>query len=399
MNILNIHIKLFLFGFIFYLLVPLLIGYTGYFEALPGMENWHKDFSGLTQSKIITYILIIFSYLVSFIFGSYSIYLFKTKKDKINFGAKRQLHGTNLLLIGLIFLIFVIFITKNNYNILFTGYTTYKSSVLASLATVNIVSLFFIYYSIFYKLKRYNMYIFLVILIVTSILLLGLGSRMYVLIPIISMFVYRVNYSDNKWIIKHLFIYLLIALVGLLYIGVWRSNSDVSIEFMAYIFFAEPVFTWWSTISFLNNNVINTIDIPLNYLSSFLNMLPSFIFEDKSLYIIRLNEKFIYEKPLGAQNIFVSIQGNFGWLLGSVYMFFMGLYFSVVFYLSKKYILFRIYYILIISILPFQYYRDAFSIINKQLYWNMFIVPILIISMLFIINIILFKRSRNANNI
>jgi len=195
------------------------------------------------------------------------------------------------------------------------------------------------------------------------------------LIPIIAFIIYKVNYSDKPISILRLSLFVIVSLLGMLSVGVWRIGLDFNYDFFVYIFLAEPIFASWSAVTFLQLNNLPVVAEPYNYASSFINFIPSIIFPDKGDHIYALSSFYSYNAPLGADNIFVSTVGNFGLLLGGFYFFMLGGFLSFLKNISTGDRFFTAYYICVISLIPFQLFRDNFSILNKQLYWNMFLVP------------------------
>lgn len=387
------HNLLFLFGFIYYLVTPLFIGYFRLMQDKPGMEKWHLDFLNAMQ-KMDGYIVIIISYFISFYLGSFFTKILPRERVSLkNNGVKVSIKIITFF--GYIFWLVIIFFAFAYREILFTGYATYERSLLSALTTINSVSLILFFYIFFTKHFLFRN-IYLMNITVSSILLLGLGSRMYVLIPIISLIVYKFFYSKRKWNLKIVLLFSSLVLLFLLVIGTWRIGASISLDSLIYFLFAEPIFTWWSAATFLGNNELSIIEIPTNFFTSFFSFLPSFVFPNKSDLIISIRDTHYYEAPLGADSVFVSIQGNFGWFFGPVFMFFCGLFYSLIEYLSHKSNFMRAYYLGIVSVLPFQFFRDNFGIVNKQIFWNMFTVPLLLLSIsVFIIESLKNKPKRS----
>jgi hypothetical protein len=268
------HNLLFLFGYIYYLVLPPLVGYFGLMIDMPVMDRWHSEFA-MASYQLDKYFYIIFSYLIFFYLGSFSINLFKTKlhNDDKNITHKK----VPLTSVAIVFFILISSIAILHKDILFTGYQSYEGSILGMLASLNTTSLILLLYAQNNFVKK----IFLLNITVSSILLLGLGSRMYVLIPLVALFVYKMYYSDNKWKFKSILLFGFLILLILLIIGAWRIGANISGEFLLYLFLAEPTFTWWSSATFLGNNTLQIIDTPLNFLSSFINFIPSVLFPEK----------------------------------------------------------------------------------------------------------------------
>lgn len=387
------HNLLFLFGFFYYLVLPPIVGSFGLMMDMPLMDKWHSDFA-MAKIQLDKYFFIIMSYFLFFYLGSFSISLLKNKSNNFDKNIKYKEVSLSSVAIAFLFLIFII--AYLHKEILFTGYQSYEGSILATLASLSTTSLILFLYA----QNNFDKKIFLFNIVLSSILLLGLGSRMYVLIPIVALFVYKMYYSYNKWKFKSILLFGFFMLLVFLVIGAWRIGANISSDFLLYLFLAEPTFTWWSSATFLGNNVLQIIDTPLNFFSSFINFIPSILFPEKGSLIFSLKDAHYYEAPLGADSIFVSIQGNFGWYFGIFYMFFLGLFYSIIETFSGKNKFFFAYYIGIVSLLPFQFFRDNFAIINKQMFWNMLILPLAIIFIVFLLcKLLPKKRNIIANNL
>ena len=224
---------------------------------------------------------------------------------------------------------------------------------------------------------------------ICSVVMIGLGARMYVLLLIISFAMYYLKYKNIVFNMKYI-IFMLLMFFLILMIGVVRVGLDLNFENLMYILFAEPMFTWWSAQTYIySNDIISLAANPDGYITSFYNFIPSYIFENKSEFIISISEYANFSSPLGATSLIVSLLGNFGILFSMVFIFFIGFYFSQVNNYSYKSSFIRIYYILICSLLPFQFFRDGFEILNKQIYWNMLITPMFILMCVYLLSFML----------
>jgi hypothetical protein len=187
-----------------------------------------------------------------------------------------------------------------------------------------------------------------------------------------------------------------VSLLAFAMIGSWRVGADTSFRFLAYIFVAEPIFTWWSTATYLANNELQFVDIPINYFQSFVNFIPTFILPEKSNLIINTRDLYNYSAPLGADSIFVSISANFGVAGGAFFLGILGFYYSVVARISKINKFAFVYYILISSILPFQFFRDNFAIVNKQIFWNFLLIPALLVMIIIFFEKLIFAAVKKS---
>ncbi len=223
-------------GFIFYLIIPVVIGTFKYFEAYPGMMKWHNDFSSASKNIIvyITSIPFLFSfYLLGSKLGAVRLFRQQPKIKLFIFNAKENFM---LYLIACSALITSSLLFINNLNISFTGYDSYNTDLLGTFATISMFSLFFAYYS---RVKSTKL-LFVTTLFICNIFLLGMGTRMYMTIPIISSMLYLIYYSSFKVSIFKISFYILISILILVTVATWRIEGSYDFEFMIYIFFAEP---------------------------------------------------------------------------------------------------------------------------------------------------------------
>lgn len=374
-----LHNYLFTFGFIYYLIFPFLIANS---EFIGEYEQYNLFIDNYNKSYNTLYITLMITYYFSFIFGS-KFYLTFFKK-KINYVVNQSIFFFETIIV-ILFIILNILYTYFNKS-LFIGYADeYGDSFTRGLFTTFQVLLTFIF--IFYKVNNKNSKLLLFLVIENSIVLFGLGSRLYVLFSIIS-------YMIFLFIMKRLKVtktvgYGFVILFLLVVVGAYRSSTNIDRGLITFYFVAEANFSWISVSSMLNlNSEFKMLSYPSNYLSSFINFLPSFIFTDKSSLIISSKELINYETPVGATNVLVSSIANFGLLGTAFFFFFTGAFYSYIFSKIKSGFLF-VYYITICAILPFQFFRDNFAILNKMIYYNLFLLPY----MLFEFNRLIYKKK------
>lgn len=286
----------------------------------------------------------------------------------------------------------------SNSNNLFKGYQVdYDTDFMGSIATLNTFFLFFLLYNKGKEQKdsgsRFiELYLILSIL-EFSVVLLGLGSRMYIMVPLISYIIYLIDHQKISF--KKLFFRGILIILFLLGVGIWRlGDTNFSIDALLYIGVAEPVFTWISAESMFSMNNLPLLAFPSNFLTSFINFIPTILLPDKTDYITQLT--ILYDSPLGATNILVSLIGNFG-LLGSCFaLFCLGFLLSFI-RIQGTSLFLKTYYYCLCGILPFQLFRDNISIVNKMLFYNFLIFPfIFLLIEKFIANKYLQKDESNS---
>lgn len=354
------------FGFLYYLVCPFLfVKYIvfGTSYEFPGGDLFKSFY---TDSIDYKYITIICSYFLAFYAGSYFVMLFPRKKIVENRYQNRypvHFQWLTLLLVVFLFLQYPIFRVENVYD-----------PIIGFVATASLLFTFFILYNLSIGLTLLKMKWSLAWLLFLFFFLLNSGTRMYFLIPAIMFLIY---FKEKKHIsLTKIFLLILGLGLLLLFVGVYRLGMS-DYRLMLYIFIAEPVYTWISACSMFGLNPdFHMFMFPSDFLASFINFIPTFIFPDKVQFYgqIPLN----YEAPLGATSILVSLIGNFGVIGGAMFIFCVGM-FSSFLYLKSWDKFYYVYYIAYTSILPFQFFRDGFSILNKNVFFTFLIFPLLIV--------------------
>ena len=153
------------------------------------------------------------------------------------------------------------------------------------------------------------------------------------------------------------------------------GDTNITYEQMIYIGIAEPTFTWISAISMYDLNELPLIAFPYNFISSFINFIPSSVLSDKSELISDLSLN--YDAPLGATNILLSLIANFGVLGSMIALFCLGFFLSLI-RLHWQTAFGLSYYYCVCGIIPFQLFRDDMGIVNKQIFSNLLFVPMII---------------------
>lgn len=390
------HIYLFVFGFLYYLILPLFIVSIEGFVGYPGMQLVYKYFNSEIIFPYITWILIL---LLSFLIGSllplkYSSIIRTSKIVKTDWVISTR----DTILISIPFFLIGQYTIISNSDNLFKGYQVdYDADFMGSIATLNMFFLFFLLYNKGKYQKEPNFKIKELYLILSilefSVILLGLGSRMYIMIPLVSFIIYLL---DNQQInVKKMAIRLTLIVIFLLFIGIWRLNdADFSVDALLYIGVAEPVFTWISAESMFSMNKLPLLALPSNFLTSFINFIPTILFPNKAEYICEL--RIPYDSPLGATNILVSLMANFGLLGSCIALFLLGFLLTYI-RIQGRNLFIKTYYYCICGILPFQLFRDNIAIVNKMLFYNFLIFPsIFLFIEKFIANKYLYKDENNS---
>lgn len=393
----SLHTKFFIFGFLYYLILPLIVGEYSLFVDYPGMGRWHDDFLLLNDKMITSYLLTISTFFLSF-FGCNLLFNFLKIKLKCPASQRAsmlsELYWVNFVSLPLV--AFALLITIMNFNLLVQGYSVDHEKVAAVKGMLTTSTMVLLYLSLVNYISGYTHYITKLVLfsvIILSFMLIFSGTRMYSLIVILAFLGNYVTYKNvNK---KLLFSISIGSFVLLLLVGLLRMGSNIKFDLLAYIFLAEPIFTWWSASTYLSGNEFNFFSVPVSFFSSIINFIPSLLLPDKSNYMINLSDLANFEAPLGANSIFVGVQADFGYFFGLMFFSILGCFYSILNMLARYDYYIRAYYICCCAVLPFQFYRDGFFIVNKQLLWNFLVVPILIVLVAKIIRIVLDKQTRS----
>lgn len=365
------HNYLFFFGFVYYLVCPIVVQHYRLLEDFPAMKLFYQ--SSLTGAQLTQYWLMCLWLFVSFYAGSFFALFFRKKKfssSKSNALEQASIHNPSVKM-WFLFPLFLInqYLIFSNRGILFTGYTVdYPVEFLGKIATFNSLYLFLFLYTKIISGEKKGLLTFL--LIENSLVLIGLGSRMFVLIPFVAFFVYLLDQGKIK--VRRLLFISIVCILFFVGVGVFRlGNSDYASDIFLYVGLGEPLLTWLTASSFIiNNPSIHLVDYPGNFLGTFINFIPSFLFPNKAEFIPSL--PYNYDSPFGATSILTSLYGNFGLALAPLVMFVGG--FLLTFIRYKRGAFFSTYYYCCCGVIPFLLFRDMQSA-NKLLFTGFLLFP------------------------
>lgn len=373
------HRILFVFGVVFYLIVPCWIGMTDLFTGLPGMELYRNFFKKIPGEQLRLYFIIVFSWVIAFFLGHFSFRLLNFKSRPLHlFPAAKVDWGIPYFGYVLLFVMLVfIYLARNS---IFGGYATYDIAARGKMSTLLVVLNFFMIYQLV-STKKLSWTIIAGIAI-TCFILLSMGGRMYVFQTMVVLLIFKTSFAKKRWDIHHIVLLLLVGFLLGSFSGIWRLRASYNIERAMYSFAAEPVFTWISTSTFLIANKIPLINFPLNFLTSFFNLVPNTVISLSPYVVSAQRMGFDYMSPLGADSVWTTYIINFGAIGSVLFIFLLGFMLNFLKYLSGKSRFAAVYYIMVCGILPFQFFRDAFYIINKQLFFNFLFLPAVILLLL-----------------
>jgi oligosaccharide repeat unit polymerase len=257
----------------------------------------------------------------------------------------------------------------------FTGYSTYNILVLGPLSTCAFMSAWFVNYFSINKIR----FLFLGIYTLSSVLLLGLGSRMHFVLGFMALIIGLV--AKNKRLLRSLPFYIAVTTCCLLVIavGVAREGGrEFSTENLMAVFFAESLFSSLSGAVYLENaGGRPPFGVPYDLFASLVNFVPSPIYPEK----IELMAELTYSKhqgsPFGGRSLIANVYPNFGYFY-PLYIGFIGTYYGYLYKRAHKSVFYRAVYFSALPILVFFFYREPIFTLMKVMFFNGLLVPIIV---------------------
>ena len=367
-------IPIFLFGFIYYLITPFIslvffADYSLISAALPYIDLNYFDFYYWLDTFSI-----LFFFIIGYKIGSKIKIRKKSYLDKFN-----NYKAIPLLVFCLLFIYYLFILVKViSSGLMFSGYATYDIEILGPASTIIFTTVFF--YNFFKNplVKR----LFLVLFFLNAITLLGLGSRMYFTISLISVVLGYISFNRNLLTSARLYLVLSVFLVFIVGIGVWRSNGQIDKEALISVFLAEPLFTSTSGSLYIeNSNGRPIFSIPTDIVASIINFVPSVIYPNKIEVIDALTYDINKQSPFGANSLIANLYSNFGFFY-PLYLIFIGFYLG---FLKHKADYSRFYKAVYFSTLPtliFHFYREGFITFIKIMFFNGLIFPTIFLALI-----------------
>ena len=381
------HILMFTLGYLFYWIVPIVVGTYRLFESELAMRLWYQVFDVISNEAMAVYLLIVLACYLSFVSGTFfTTRLFRSQKVyKSTFFYPRLLDI--LLVSGLILASIFAFALRDE---LFHGYNGWAEGDGAEkrgpfiAASIFILSLAFVYTAKIHEDGGFTAKFgnllrnrYFICYFVVAALVLSTGGRLYFVSSLVMLLVYQTVYFDRiSTRIALTSVTGLGMLAGL--IGLLRFSSEVSVQGGLMNVFLEPLFTGFSLLHFLGDATFEWIKFPVFLLSSFVNLAPTALMPNKANFIIAPEDYGnVAFSPGGALNSYFSFMINFG-ILGTVIFLFI---FSCLLNYMKvkdKNLLFRVIYVMICGWIGFTFFRDAFFIsIVKAIVQFSILTPIL----------------------
>ncbi|MEZ9901680.1 O-antigen polymerase [Vibrio breoganii] len=357
------------FGFIYYIIAPILLMHFLSDNRYVQIANQYVSPDDYNYQYLIIAIIGYISFLGAYFFSN------KINLRASHFGERLKNYKlAPLIIVMTLLIIFILTTVKGGLSgvVFFSGYSDYNISVLGPYATILFSSVIFINYFARPHIKI----LFLTLFILASIFMLGLGSRMFFVLGVIALGLYRLCYYPELMRKPKFYITLFGGLILVLAVGVLRGSGEVSYTELLGIFFAEPLFT-----SVSNAIYLSTIDdffifkIPRDLFSSVINFFPSFILPNKGEIMSGVSYNLREFSPFGASGILVNSHINFG-VLFFMYFAVTGFIYGVLRKLARSNDLFLAIYLSCLPLLMFHFFREGLVTFVKIYAFNAIILPI-----------------------
>ena len=364
----------------------MLLGGTNAFAGFPGVDLFQQFFNLIPSAQLNKYLIITIAWLPCFFLGHFCYRLINPYQATIKTFLPDAISGS-VWTVGILLCIALLIFTWLGRGSILGGYGSYDVAARGKFSSLLVLFNFFLAFR-FVEQKGPSFFI-LTGTLLTAIILLSMGGRMYVFQTLVLVLIYKTSIAKKRWSAPQILLALMLGFVLGSISGLWRMGADFSFKRALYFVFAEPLFTWFSTSSFLTSNEINYFNFPANFITSFLNLVPNTFFSLQPYIISTQSMAANYQNPLGADSIWSTFVINFGSIGSCVFIFLCGFLLNHLRFLGTKRRFWAAYYLMVCSILPFQFFRDGFYIMNKQLFFNFLILPALI---LFVLKTLLYSQ-------
>lgn len=368
----------FLIGFIYYFFVPYIA--LEYFSENDHIERALFWINVELFDKYYLYDGLVI--IASWFFGNQvAQYFVKSGKSFLDAVSLRSDYG---LLLAILTAVFTIILTINAVAggaSFFSGYTDYNILVLGPFATMAFSSILLRSFFVDLKIRAY----FAIIFLFCAFILLGLGSRMLVMLSLIIVgldFYYRHKIKFSTAILLGLF--MAFSTFLMLAVGVIRDGGEISLESLAGVLFAEATFTSISAVRFFQLAGERPVfAFPHDIVVGIVNFVPSILFPGKVEFIEKFSPYIHFgHNPFGANALLSNLYMNFGYFY-PLFIIFLGGYYA---YLHKRAAasrLFKSIYFASLPLLLFYLHREGFVTLIKVMFFNSSFLPIVVMYFLY----------------
>jgi len=367
------HVVTFSFGFLFYWIVPLAVRiYAGKLD-FPLSSVWLSLFR---EKLIVPYAISCISLYICFALGdSLGVRLFheKTMPDAL---PVPRLALSFTMIAGCLLLVYTAFAFR---AALFRPASPTDVAAEAARGAVTTCVILFSAVCIIFTLDRPEMpwskriltgYFF--VLIAGSVMMLWLGSRLYVASFLVMFAVYRSCFRQRFKLTTVVAGGVVLALVfGL--VGMWREQGSMTGALFNVV--EEPMLDSISLVHHLRYKGISLVNSPTQLESDLLNLVPTVLLPNKAA-ILKKPEAY---RPVGGLNSFVSFDLNFGMVGSTLFLFLWPILFRYLRSRSSS-TLFATMYVMCSGWLAFTFFRDPFSIsLVKAIFQDSVLLPLLVV--------------------
>jgi hypothetical protein len=349
------HLHVFLLGWAYYLGGPVIVAHLGLLNSIQSAGAWvyYIGITGTGHWPLFLYVLLM---PLAYVAGDRLSRKFKGARPGASY-----VRLANWLTWPAYAGLLVAF-TIAARELLFSGYSEeYDLYLMGPLATLQMLILFqYLMYrssgaSIAAKLN-------MILLVATSIILLGMGGRLYVVTSLAAIYFYYWNWGSKSAAARRKSLFAIFwIIIALALVGMWRMGDINFIQLGIYLF-VEPLFTSISAFSFMQNWEGALFAAPKDFFQAFLNIVPSWLWQDKAEYFSTLvSEGYGVLSPFGALSIVASTVGNFGFIGGLIFVLLVG------FVMGRSRInavtpISRALYCYLTGLVLFIFFRDPFQI-------------------------------------
>ena len=365
------HVGTISFGFLFYWVLPILIGTYGAHLAPQLSSRFTQLFD---PHRITPYLLACVVFYGCFLAGDcLGIRCFR---DKTIAAAKIPKLALSLVtILGCVLGLYTLYALRAELLLPYSTALTFKTArgtLTSCILLLGIVALMFTVDRPEVPWRQRLKYF--VPFVVGCVLLLLLGSRLYVASFLLMFAIYRSNFRQRfklKTVLLGTTMFMI--LVGL--VGVWRADGRLQDAFVNVV--QEPVMTSISLMHYLRHQGIAWTNSPVYLASDFTNLAPALILPGKASLVKRPP---VYN-PLGGLHSFVSFNLNFGVLGTAVFWFFLPIAFRYLKSRSSSTLLATM-YIMCSAWLAFTFFRDPFKIsLVKAILQDSILIPIGVVAL------------------
>jgi hypothetical protein len=370
------HVTTFTFGFLLYWISPVIIGFFGTQLAPKLGPTYFRLFD---QRLLTTYLTVCLGLYICFLVGDSlgrSLFVSMTSRSP----QVPRLALSIVTATGVVLAVYTWLLRRDElllpygpYNITGTARGTLTSCVML----LGVVALLYMIDrpTLSWRVTILNRYF--ITFAAGSVLLLRLGSRLYVASFVLMFVVYHCNFR-RRLKIRPVIVGVIVFGLVLGAISLWRERDQVT-EHPLTLFMnllAEPAFVSLSLVYYLRFEGIAVINNPVYLLSDFTNLIPALLLPGKASLRMRAP----VFMPIGGLNSFVSFNMNFGVLGSAVILFLLPMGFL---YLKSRMseTLFATMYVMCTSWMAFTFFRDPFYIsIVKAIVQDSILMPVAVVA-------------------